>query len=118
MKTIYRVLVTVASGVVGLAGIIAALVYVNQPNTPTASSTTVISREDLAHHDGIDGRECYVAIDDTVYLIEGSPFWVDGQHLPSNGKAGCGRDLTQVINESPHGRSKLALLTVVGKLEQ
>ena len=118
MKPIYRVLVTVASGVVGIAGIIAALVHVNQPSAPAGAATTVVSSEALAQHDGIDGRECYVAVDGTVYLIEGSPFWVDGRHLPSNGQAGCGRDLTDVINQSPHGRSKLVLLRVVGKLEQ
>ena len=118
MKPTYRVLVTVGSGVLGLASIVAALVYVNQPVTPVGARSTVISSEELAQHDGIDGRECYVAVDGTVYLIEGSPFWVDGRHLPSNGQAGCGRDLSEVINQSPHGRSKLVLLKVVGKLEQ
>jgi predicted heme/steroid binding protein len=118
MKPIHRVFVTVASGVLGLACIIAALVYVNQPNTPVGAPSTVISREELELHDGIDGRDCYVAVDGTVYLIEGSPFWVDGRHLPSNGQAGCGRDLSEVINQSPHGRSKLVLLKVVGRLEQ
>jgi predicted heme/steroid binding protein len=117
MKPIHRILVTVASGVLGLASIIAALVYVNQPNAPVSAPSILISREELAQHDGVDGRKCYVAVDGTVYLIEGSPFWVDGRHLPSNGQAGCGRDLTEVINQSPHGRSKLVLLKVVGKLE-
>ena len=39
-----------------------------------------------------------------------------GRHTPSGGRARCGLDLTDVIDESPHGRSKLRLLDKVGTL--
>ncbi len=39
-----------------------------------------------------------------------------GEHVPSAGQARCGYDLTAVIEESPHGRSKLQLLQNVGTL--
>ncbi len=39
-----------------------------------------------------------------------------GEHVPSGGQARCGYDLTDVIDESSHGRSKLQLLKNVGTL--
>jgi predicted heme/steroid binding protein len=74
--------------------------------------------EQLARYDGEDGNECLVAVDGEVYLIEGFYLWKDGEHTPSAGRARCGLDLTEVIDEeSPHGRSKLPLLKKVGTLE-
>jgi predicted heme/steroid binding protein len=119
--------------VIGVGSIVAAFVYVNRPGAavgtvssgagataaapkPTATGA-VVTLAALAQHDGQDGRQCYVAVDGTVYLIENSGLWVGGRHVPSGGRATCGRDLTTVIDQSPHGRSKLLLLTVVGKLE-
>ena len=134
MKPLHRTLVNVASVLVGLAAIFTSLVYVNQPAekppsapagaqaprdaappsaTPAAKDFTVA---ELAAFDGKNGNQCYVAVDKTVYLIEGKALWQEGKHLPSNGQAMCGKDLTAVIGKSPHGRSKLELLTVVGQL--
>jgi predicted heme/steroid binding protein len=73
--------------------------------------------EELAQYDGKDDNQCLVAVDGDVYLIEGFALWQMGEHLPSGGRARCGLDLTKVIDESPHGRSKLQLLKKVGTLE-
>ncbi len=73
--------------------------------------------QELAKHDGKNGNECLVAVDDDVYLIEGFDLWKNGQHTPSDGRARCGLDLTQVIEDSPHGRSKLQLLEKIGNLK-
>jgi predicted heme/steroid binding protein len=73
--------------------------------------------EELALYDGKDGNDCLVAVDGDVYLIEGFALWVAGEHVTSGGRARCGFDLTEVIDESPHGRSKLELLKNVGILE-
>jgi predicted heme/steroid binding protein len=125
VKPFHRVAIVAASGIIGFAGIAAALAFANRPEpppgaiTPTASSpTTEISRESLAQHDGLNGNQCYVAVDGTVYLIEGFSLWATRTHEPSGGRAKCGQDLTDVIGQSPHGRSKLNLLTVVGRLKQ
>jgi predicted heme/steroid binding protein len=74
--------------------------------------------QELAQYDGKDGNKCLVAVDGDVYLIEGFSLWQNGEHIPSGGRARCGLDLSEVINESPHGRSKLQLLPKVGTLEQ
>ncbi len=73
--------------------------------------------EELALYDGKDGNDCLVAVDGDVYLIEGFALWVAGEHITSGGRARCGFDLTEVIDEAPHGRSKLELLKNVGTLE-
>ena len=123
---LYKVVVTLASLVFGFA-IIGVAVYwqleygersggnLGAPPeaAPDGGSFTT---EELAKHDGTNGNDCYVAVDGDVYLIEGFALWQMGQHLPSNGRASCGYDLTDVIDESPHGRSKLQLLQKVGTL--
>src|SRR6266508_5065059 len=110
--------------IVGLGSIVAAFIYVSRApaepaaRAPAPAATTAakpapsgaVSRETLARNDGQDGRSCYVAVDGTVYLIDNSALWAGGRHIPSNGRATCGRDLTTVIDQSPHGRSKLLLL--------
>jgi len=73
--------------------------------------------EELAQYDGKDDQQCLVAVDGDVYLIEGFALWQMGEHLPSGGRARCGLELSEVINESPHGRSKLQLLKKVGTLD-
>ena len=81
---------------------------------PTNRSYTL---QELAKFDGKNGNKCLVAVDDEVYLIECFDLWKNGQHTPSGGRARCGLDLTEVIDDAPHGRSKLQLLERVGTLE-
>lgn len=101
---------------VGFPIILFALMYTPPPKQEVTSETKV-SLIQLAEKDGIDGRECWVTVDGVVYSISGFSQWQMGKHLPSNGKATCGRDLSDVIGESPHGKSILSLLRVVGHLE-
>jgi predicted heme/steroid binding protein len=106
-----RALIIAGSLLIALTMVGAALLY-----TPTAprEKTKAVSRSELAQRDGINGHECWVAVDGKVYAISGFSQWQMGRHLPSNGKASCGRDLSAVILESPHGKSTLQLLKVVG----
>ncbi len=68
----------------------------------------------LAVYNGKNNALCYVVVDKTVYRIEQGNLWKEGEHTTSNQQAYCGRDLTSVIDKSPHGRSKLSTLTIVG----
>jgi len=124
------VVATFASLILGLAMIGGAVYWQLQPaNAGGAASKTAASStgeaadrsytlEQLAEHNGEEGTDCLVAVDGDVYLIEGFALWQMGEHIPSGGRARCGLDLTEVIDESPHGRSKLDLLRKVGNLIQ
>ncbi|HEX7259351.1 MAG TPA: hypothetical protein VF272_00260 [Candidatus Saccharimonadia bacterium] len=106
-----RPILIILSSVAGLTMVGAALLY-----TPSGSGgkNQIVSAAQLKEHGGVNGRACWVAIDKKVYEISGFAQWQMGKHLPSNGKATCGNDLSKVILESPHGTSKLQLLKVVG----
>jgi predicted heme/steroid binding protein len=89
----------------------------NPPVTPpTTPPTGTITQAQLAQNNGKDGKDCWVAVDGTVYAVFDSSLWVNGEHTTSGGRAFCGMDLSNVIGLSPHGRSKLQLLEVVGQL--
>lgn len=109
------VIATVVSSILGMAMIGGAVYWqLNRTASPADGSYTL---EKLARYSGEDGNECLVAVDGEVYLVEGFDLWKDGEHSPSGGRARCGLDLTEVMDEeSPHGRSKLPLLKKVGAL--
>jgi predicted heme/steroid binding protein len=124
------ILATFASVILGFAMIGGAIYWQLQSvdGGDTASNSTASSAaestnrsytlEQLAEYNGEEGTDCLVAVDGDVYLIEGFALWQMGEHVPSEGRARCGLDLTEVIDESPHGRSKLNLLQKVGNLIQ
>jgi len=117
------ILAPVASAILGVLMIGGAAYWQisSSPNgggndTITADTNRSFTIEELAQHDGKDDNQCLVAVDGDIYLIEGFTLWAMGEHVPSGGQARCGYDLTDVIDESPHGRSKLQLLRNVGTL--
>jgi predicted heme/steroid binding protein len=67
---------------------------------------------ELAMYDGQDGNDAYVAVNGIIYDVTGVSAWTGGSH---NGNM-AGQDLSNVINNSPHGTSVLEGLTVVGEL--
>lgn len=111
-------LATAASAIIGVGLIAAALWWRLGGDEPDArGGNREVTRAELAHADGRHGRTCLVAVDGTVYRIEGFFLWRGGEHVPSGGRARCGRDLSAVIRQAPHGRTKLRLLPKVGKLQ-
>lgn len=89
------------------------LVGCSQTSNPDAPLEEIGS-EALAKFNGKNGNECYVAVSGKVYSISNSSSWVNGNHLDSNGKASCGRDLTEVMKDSPHG---ISILTTSPKVK-
>ena len=75
-----------------------------------------ISSETLKSADGKSGRDCWLAVDGVVYEIEQGYKWVEGEHTESS-TAYCGFDMSAVIDQAPHGRTKLSQLKIVGTLE-
>ena len=80
----------------------------------SVQSESAITLAQVEQNNGKNGAKCWVIVDTTVYEISGFAQWVDGVHTSSGGQARCGKDETDVIGDSPHGRTVLKLLTVVG----
>jgi predicted heme/steroid binding protein len=88
------------------------------PNaSDSISSSTVLlelTLEELKQFDGKGGRKAYIAVGGTIYDVTGNGNWFRGNH---NGFE-AGRDLTTAMDtQSPHGRSKLVGLPIVGKIK-
>lgn len=105
-----KILLTTVALILGSGILLFALMYTPPSKTPSQT----INQNELAKRDGLEGNECWVAVDGTVYSISGFSEWQMGKHIPSNGLATCGRDLSGVIGQSPHGKSVLSLLRKVG----
>lgn len=71
-----------------------------------------LTLEELKQYDGQNGNPAYVAVDGIIYDVTTFAKWAGGKH---NGHF-AGNDLSNVIDTAPHGRSKLKILPVVGKI--
>lgn len=69
--------------------------------------------EELAKYDGKEGRKAYIAVDGIVYDVSDSKRWKNGNH---NGFS-AGKDLSEFIKKSPHGKKVLERLKKVGTLK-
>ena len=76
-------------------------------------STGDLSEDDLAQFDGIEGRLAYVGYKGSLYDMSGSDFWKEGAHF---GRHKAGEDLTDMLNQAPHGEDKIFSMPAVGKL--
>ena len=83
----------------------------NNPSPPT-EELEVITLEELATFNGENGQPAYVAVDGLVYDVTGVSAWNGGHQGLSPGA-----DHSEAIERSPHGRTVLRGLRVVGKLE-
>ena len=75
----------------------------------------VFTLDELAEYDGLNGNDAYIAVDGFVYDVSNSTRWTDGIH---QGQFQAGQDLTDEIDSiSPHGRSVLNNIPIIGTLE-
>ncbi len=74
----------------------------------------VMTMEEVAENDGLDGRNAYVVVDGIVYDVTDSPRWPNGNH---NGNQ-AGQDLTtEIMEDSPHGLRVLGNVEAIGRIE-
>jgi predicted heme/steroid binding protein len=72
------------------------------------------TEKELSEYDGTEtGKPVYFAYKGKVYDATGSPLFEEGMHFEH--PAGC--DLTDYIEEAPHGEGPIDELTVVGEYE-
>ena len=86
------------------------------PSTRDYTTKIDLTLEQLKEFDGKNGRPAYVAIDGMIYDLTESRLWRGGEHDPSHGEAYAGRDLTAVLEKSPHGDKHLKDFPIVGRL--
>lgn len=86
-------------------------------STSTSESTSTelltFTLTELAQYNGKNGQAAYVAINGIVYDVTNVSEWANGVH--ENGLT-AGQDLSDFINQSPHGQSVLGDLPIIGEL--
>lgn len=70
--------------------------------------------EELSEYNGKNGKT-YVVYDGQVYDVSNSYLWEDGTH---QGLHDSGKDLTQQMDEAPHGPEVFKDYPVVGTLKK
>ena len=68
---------------------------------------------ELAHYDGQDGREAYVAYKGFVFDVTTSLLWRKGKHVNEHS---AGQDLTREMAAAPHADDVMARFPIVGVL--
>lgn len=76
------------------------------------SSLKSFTLDQLKQYNGANGASAYVAVDGIVYDVTAA--WGGGNHHGVS----AGTDATKAISRSPHGKSVLSGLPVVGKLSK
>ena len=83
-------------------------------SSSSSSALLELTLAELKQFDGKGGRKAYIAVGGTIYDVTGNLNWFRGNH---NGFE-AGQDLTSAMdNQSPHGRSKLVGLPIVGRIK-
>jgi predicted heme/steroid binding protein len=73
------------------------------------------SKEELARHNGKNGAPAYVAYKGKVYDVSGSFLWQNGRHQVLHN---AGEDLTDSLEQAPHGVEMLERFPVIGTLRE
>lgn len=72
----------------------------------------LFTKEELAGHDGTGGNPAYVAYKGKVYDLSAGPTWDAGAHYQHL----AGEDLTDAMDEAPHGDELMDDFPIVGEL--
>ena len=73
------------------------------------------SKKELAQYNGKDGAPAYIGYKGKVYDISGSFQWKNGRHQVLHH---AGEDLTDVLEQAPHGADMLEKFPTVGTLRE
>lgn len=79
----------------------------------TASGQKTFTLSELKQYNGKNGNPAYIAVNGVVYDVTNAKDWSGGSHHGYT----AGQDLTQAIQQSPHGTSVLKSLPIIGKLQ-
>lgn len=80
--------------------------------TDEGNGMVLLTLDELAAYNGMDGMPAYVAVDGWIYDVTDHPQWTTGEH----GGNLAGTDITEMLKAAPHGISKLEEVSKIGKL--
>jgi len=72
----------------------------------------VFTHQQLAHYNGVDRPEIWVAYKGKIYEVSHSRLWRNGLHYGN----WAGQDLTEALIHAPHTDSVFERFEIVGKL--
>lgn len=84
-------------------------------NTGTTSTGKTFTLDELKTYTGKNGTPAYVAVSGTVYDVTHTRKWKNGVHEEG---ITAGQDLTDQMDDSPHGTSVLKEVPIVGTLKK
>ncbi len=73
------------------------------------------TNDELRKFSGRDGAPAYVAYKGKVYDVTRSPSWEKGAHYEAHN---AGEDLTEAMDDAPHGGEAMDDFPVVGTVEE
>lgn len=73
------------------------------------------SKEELARYNGKNGAPAYIAYKGKVYDVSNSFQWRSGRHQVLHN---AGEDLTDSLEQAPHGVELLERFPVIGTLQE
>jgi predicted heme/steroid binding protein len=82
---------------------------------PGEDQAAAMTKSRLLSFDGIEGRPAYFAFAGKVYDVSRSEHWGGGKHF---GRHSAGEDLTDAIEQAPHGEDKVLAMTQVGEITE
>lgn len=86
------------------------------PKVAAAPTSEIsLTLEQLAKFNGQDGQPAYVAVDGILYDVTALGEWTSGKHFRG---IEAGKDLSEAIKSSPHGKSILSRAVIVGTLKK
>jgi predicted heme/steroid binding protein len=88
--------------------------YKNNKVIETDVKTMVdLTLDELRRYNGKNGNPAYIAYRGAIYDLSDSKWFADGEHL---GTHFCGKDLTEELNQAPHGDDFFFDIKKIGKL--
>jgi predicted heme/steroid binding protein len=72
-----------------------------------------LTTQQLAYFNGEYGARAYIAFEGVIYDVTESSFWQFGRH---QGNHQAGMDLTDELNDAPHGEEIIKKFPIVGYL--